>query len=181
MNNQEVWKDVIGYEGLYQVSSLGRVKSLGRKKGAGSGNKFRPVILMKTNATSKDGYIRVSLCLKGISKSHKIHKLVAINFLGHVPCGMDIVVDHIDCNKQNNQVSNLQLISNRENATKDRHKNKNKISKYVGVGLDKRRNKWRAYISIEGKQTSIGYFKTETEANLAYLNKRNELCALGKL
>ena len=177
----EIWKDIPGYEGLYQVSNLGRVKTLGRKKGVGTGNKERHSFIMKSTSTSKDGYIRISLCKLGVKKSFKIHHLVAIAFLGHVRCGMLKVVDHKDNNKLNNSASNLQIVTNRINTSKDRLLNKNKKSRYIGVGFDKRRSKWRSYIRVNGKQTFIGYFNTEEEAYMSYKNKVEELCYNGIL
>ena len=81
MKNQEVWKDVKNYEGLYQVSNLGNVKSL----------RFNKERILKTSL-SGIGYHKVSLCDVGLVKTHKIHKLVAIAFLDHTPCGFELVV-----------------------------------------------------------------------------------------
>ena len=80
-------------------------------------------------------------------KTHNIHQVVAIAFLNDIPDGRDIVVDHIDNNKLNNTVKNLQITAHRHNISKDR---KNKTSKYSGVCWDKRDKKWRATIRVSG-------------------------------
>jgi ribosomal protein L15E len=70
-------------------------------------------------------------------------------FLNHTPCGYKIVVDHIDNNiKTDNRLENLQLITQRENVSKDI---KNTSSKYIGVCWHKKAKKWRSSIQINGK------------------------------
>lgn len=94
----EIWKDVEGYEGLYQVSSEGRVKSLGN-------NKTRKEKILK-NCKDKDGYLYVLLCKEGKKKYFTIHRLVAKAFLSN-PNNL-LEVNHKDENKQNNCVENLE-------------------------------------------------------------------------
>jgi len=86
-------------------------------------------------------------------------------FLNHKPCGHKIVVDHIDNNKENDKLYNLQLISNRENTVKDTNRGS---SKYVGVSWHKHKNMWRTTIYIKGKNKHLGYFTDEKEASKAY-------------
>ena len=97
-----------------------------------------------------------------------VHQLVAMAFLGHVPCGHKIVVDHINHDKLNNRLENLQLITNRENCSKDV---KNKSSKYTGVSWDKARNKWVSQIKINGKTVPLGRYKCELVASIVYQKK----------
>ena len=154
---KEIWKDITGYEGKYMVSDQGRVKSL------------------KYNNTNKEkilkpsyhcnGYLIVSLCKDNKPKCIKVHQLVAMEFLGHTPCGMKVVVDHIDNNKTNNNLNNLQLISQRENSSKDR---KGGSSEYVGVSWRKDSCKWRSMIRINGKKKHLGFFTNELDASEAY-------------
>jgi len=169
MENLEIWKDIIGYEGLYQVSSFGRVKSLGGKIG-GKGAISKEKIL-KNNLDS-NGYYIVNLCKNSIQKTFKIHKLVAINFLGHIPNGFKIVVDHLNNDKTNNHVSNLQLISSRLNSSKDKKKGS---SKFTGVSWNKNNNKWVSHIRINGKSKYLGSFDNEIEASEAYQKALNEI------
>jgi len=152
----EIFKDVPGYEGSYQVSDLGRVKSL----------KFNREKILKPSVNNK-GYLCLNLCDKEKVKNVKIHQLVVMAFLNHAPDGtMKIIVDHIDNDKLNNRLSNLQLISVRENTSKDRKGS----SKYTGVCWSKNSNKWMSSIEINGKSKFLGYFDLEEEANKYYQN-----------
>lgn len=162
----EVWKTIDGYED-YQVSNLGRVKSLIKHNGINER-------ILKAGVNSR-GYLSVVLQKNSKSKSFRVHVLVAMMFHSHKPDGTHkVVVDHIDNNKLNNRADNLQLITNRENASKDR---KGGTSKYVGVQFDKERKKWKSYIYFINRHIFIGRFETEIEASNAYnkaLNQINE-------
>lgn len=173
MNNQkEVWLPIKGYKGLYEVSNLGRVKSLERFMNNMFGTKSKiKERFLKFNPDG-GGYLNCRLYKNGIAKTFKIHKLVAIAFLNHVPNGMSIIVDHIDNDKLNNSLENLQLISNRENLSKDR---KGGTSKYVGVSLATGRKTWVAMIRINDKNKNLGYYKTELEASNAYKKELNKI------
>lgn len=164
----EIWKDIKGYEGLYQVSNLGNIKSLERKaKHFRGGDLIVKEKLLKLNKDST-GYFAVGLSKNGIVKSHKVHQLVVNEFLNHKPNGHNIVVDHINNIKIDNRLENLQLISHRENSSKDK---KGYSSKYVGVCWNKNLNKWMSSVQINGKIKHIGYFISEYDAHLAYQNK----------
>ena len=154
---KEIWKDIPGYEGLYQVSSEGRVKSL-KRKGVGQDRILKP-------SDNGRGYYQSCLVKDKKIKTIQVHQLVAMAFLGHTICGMKVVVDHIDNNKSNNNLNNLQLISCRENLSKDK---KGGSSKYVGVTWHKPRNKWRSMIRINGKNKHLGLFTNELDARDAY-------------
>ena len=160
---EEIWKDVPEYEGLYQVSDWGKVKSL----------KFQKERILKLTSDC-NGYYHCSLWSNGNRKTFTVHILVAIAFLNHKPNGYNIVVDHINNLKIDNRLENLQLISHRENISKDR---KGGSSRYVGVYWHKAANKWHAKIGVEGKQKHLGYFFNEIEAAQAYkyaLNKQSK-------
>lgn len=163
---KEVWKNINGYDGAYQISNSGKVKSFKRnKKGA----------ILKS-ANDGRGYLTVGLSKKGVQETCRIHVLVAIYFLNHKQNGkQDIVVDHIDNDKLNNNLSNLQLITNRKNTSKDR---KGGNSKYVGVFYYKYTKRWMAHITINNKKKHIGYFSSELEAHEAY---QSELKKIEKL
>ena len=155
----EEWRDVRGYEGVYKVSSLGRIKSIGN-------NQARKEKILKGNINSK-GYLFVTLCLQGCRKQRTIHQVVAMTFLNHNPNGHKVVVDHVDNNKTNNSIYNLQVITARLNVSKDRL---DKTSKYTGVCWHKAGRKWYAQIRIEGKTKYLGSYKSEFRAHLAYQN-----------
>lgn len=95
----EEWRDIEGYEGLYQVSNLGRVKSLRDKN-----NKERELILKPK--IMRNGYLKVDLCKNGKQKTFTVHRLVATVFISN-PKNFP-VVNHKDENKLNNNVSNLE-------------------------------------------------------------------------
>jgi hypothetical protein len=90
--------------------------------------------------------------------------LVAMAFLNHKPCGHKLVVDHIDNNPLNDRLYNLQVITHRQNCSKD----KKGTSKYTGVTWEKRINKWKAHIRINSKLKYLGYFTDELKAANAY-------------
>ena len=177
MNNTEVWKDIPNYEGIYQVSNLGNVKSLSRKMKKGNAIFFSNEKILKPiiKGPSYSMYYSINLYKieRGKPKTMKVHVLVAQVFLGHNPDGTHrICVDHINNNPLDNRLENLQLISHRENLSKDK---KNKSSKYTGVSWDKTANKWRSQIRIENTRIYLGCFADEHDAHLAYQNKLNEI------
>lgn len=154
---KEEFRDVPCYEGIYQVSDLGNVKSL----------KYSKERILKSGTTSH-GYLIVVLTKNNIKYSKTIHSLVAQCFLNHTPCGYKIVIDHINDNKADNRLENLQIITQRENACKTQGRY---TSKYKGVSWHKNKNKWIASIQINGKQIYLGYFNSEDEASNVYQNK----------
>ena len=157
----EIWKDIPNYEGVYQVSNLGRVKSLLFNK-----EKIRKISL------DNKGYASIALHNKNIKRKFKIHQLISMAFLGHIPCGHKLVIDHINNNPLDNSIKNLQIISTRENCSKDKI---NKSSKYTGVTWSKKCNKWLASIRISDKRKHLGSFSNEYDAHLAYQKALSEL------
>ena len=150
----EIWKDIKEFEGIYQVSNLGNVKSL----------KFGKERILKAGKDSS-GYLLVTLRKDGVSKSKRVHQLVAIAFLNHIPCGHKLVVNHIDFDKSNNNVSNLEVVTNRENTNLKHLKSS---SKYTGVTWHKRNKKWQSFITINNEYLYLGSFDNELEASEAY-------------
>lgn len=90
---KEIWKDIEGYEGVYHVSNLGRVKRVATNR----------VLQPYRN---KVGYLLVYLCKNGKRKTHRIHRLVAQSFIPNQENKPE--VNHLDENKSNNMVSNLE-------------------------------------------------------------------------
>lgn len=105
---KEIWKSVKGYEGIYEISSFGRVKSLGRK---GSGASIKDRILKPGLSTS--GYLFYNLCINNNPKIHQAHRLVALHFIPNPENKKE--VNHIDADKHNNFVDNLEWATPSEN------------------------------------------------------------------
>ena len=104
--NKEIWKDVKGYEGKYQVSNLGRIKSIKFK----NGNQEKILKL-----TDCKGYKIIRLCKDGIVKSFKVHRLVAQAFIpnyNNMP-----IINHINGIKNDNNVENLEWCTYSHNET----------------------------------------------------------------
>jgi len=140
------YKQIPGYPN-YGITKLGEVKNFE------TGRTFRGHLHKKT------GYYQTTLK----RKSYGIHVLLAMTYLGHVPCGYEIVVDHKNTLRFDNRLENLQLITNRENVNKDK---KDRISKYPGVTLC--RGRWVSRIWINGKRKNLGSFSLEIQAHEAY-------------
>ncbi len=109
--SKEVWKDIKGYEGLYQVSNIGRVKSLPKEWVFGNGGICKHYGLILKDADSC-GYRHVSLCKNGKVKTHNIHRLILLSFLGE----SDLQVNHINGDKSDNRLENLEYCTPSENA-----------------------------------------------------------------
>ena len=107
----EIWKDIPGYEGFYQASSKGQIKSLSRvvRHNLGGDKIINERIL--NGYVNKYGYKRVELSKRGHSKQYSEHRLVALAFLGE----SDLTVNHIDGNKLNNNIENLEYLSIADN------------------------------------------------------------------
>ena len=160
----EIWKNITGFEKHYQISNFGSVKSLQRKK-------VLEDKILKQNIDGR-GYYVVNLSLKGEYKTHQVHKLVAKEFLNHESKGFSKIIDHKDNNPLNNHVDNLQIITVRENTSKDKI---NGSSKFVGVSWNKRAKKWMSSIRIKGKLKYLGYFDDEIKASKAYQKELEKL------
>ena len=152
----EVYKPIPGYKGSYEVSNFGNVKSLKGKL---------PKVLVPI--LNKWGYLQVSLCQNSIKKVYTIHQLVAITFLNFIPNGHVKVINHINFNRTDNRLENLEIVTNRENCNMQHLKS---TSNYTGVSFRKDRNKWAAEIKINKKKIKLGHYLTEHEAHLAYQN-----------
>lgn len=141
----EIWKDVIGYEGMYGVSDFGRVM------------RIRTGRILKHNLIY--GYPNVALSKNGKMRSKKIHTLVTESFIDSNYRSRKLVVNHKDFNKENNHLSNLEIITQRENSNK---KHITSSSKYTGVYF--KQDKWSSQILASGKRIYLGVFESEKEA-----------------
>ena len=101
----EIWKDVVGYEGIYQVSNCGRVKSLAR-------NYRHNERVLKLNIKT-NGYLQAHLCRDGKTKWFHVHRLVADAFIPKIDgC---TIINHKDNDRQNNNVENLEWTTQKDN------------------------------------------------------------------
>ena len=105
---KEIWKDIKGFEGLYQVSNLGRVKSLERIDALGHRLKEK---ILKPRIDGR--YYQVCLCKQSIKKNYRVHRLVWEAFNGQIPEGLQ--VNHINEVKTDNKLENLNLMTCKEN------------------------------------------------------------------
>lgn len=109
----EIWKDIEDYEGLYQISNLGRVKSLERKiKRRNDRIQTVKERILKLNL-DKEGYHTVKLHKEGKGKNFKVHRLVALAFISNPDNKLE--VNHIDGIKTDNKVTNLEWNTRNEN------------------------------------------------------------------
>ena len=168
---KEIYKDIPNYEGMYQSSNLGNIRSLDRVVvGVNNVHQYRKGKVLKPSRNS-DGYLMVTFVKDSVRKTNTIHQLVMSAFKNHIPNGKKgLVIDHINNIKTDNNINNLQLLTMRENTVKSLNKG---LSKYIGVG--KKGKKWCARITINGIREYLGTFTNEYDAHLAYQNKLKEL------
>jgi hypothetical protein len=124
----EIWKDIKGYEGFYQISNKGRVKSLSRYRNNHQGQQEVKEKILKPFISN--GYYRVTLRNDGHGKKYYIHRIVASEFLNLRDYSDKYQVDHIDNNRLNNDVENLQIITQAENIKKQMLNMLNNFDKY---------------------------------------------------
>lgn len=172
LNDSEQWKNIDGYDGLYEVSNTGHLRnSRGR---------------VLTAHAQNSGYMQITLYPKvGPRTKYLMHRLVATTFIPN-PDGKP-QVNHIDGNKQNNHVSNLEWSTVSENILHARATGLNpynnptlgkkigKTSSYHGVGYDKQRQKWYSAVRVNGVNHMQRRFITEIAAAMHYDNILDEL------
>lgn len=113
LNKDEIWKEIPNYEGKYHVSNFGRIKSIGWDRVRSLGRRtVRLDKILKTHIT-KFGYERVELNKNGVGKKFVVHRLVALVFVDNPENKPE--VNHIDGNKLNNFVENLEWNTSKEN------------------------------------------------------------------
>lgn len=158
---KENWKDVVDYEGLYQVSNLGKVRGLRVVTREGE----RITGWEKKTGLNGKGYRMCTLSKNGKSKSKLVHRLVAESFLEVVK--EKEYVDHIDGNKLNNRLDNLRWCTMIENSHYHYENNNRYNSKHLGVTVNK-----DGYVGItmrvDGVSHSLHGIKTEEEAKVIY-------------
>ena len=166
---EEIWKSIAGYEGLYEVSNLGRVRSIDRYVNAGGTMNEDRMSLKKGKilncSPTKRGYTRVNLSVNSKIKQEYIHRLVAIAFLDKIDGKLN--VNHINGNKEDNRVCNLEFVNQRENILHAKIYTMNKNCPFVSYL--KKFNRYESSIIINGKAVKLGRFKTEEDAFNSYV------------
>tara|TARA_R110002167_G_C12366771_1_gene623723 strand:+ start:37 stop:594 length:558 start_codon:yes stop_codon:yes gene_type:complete len=163
---KEIWKDIKDYEGIYQVSNTGKIKSLEREVYHSRHGTINLKEKLKQFTKHKDGRFQVTLSFEGVNKMKMVSNLVAEHFKSTTEI-RDCII-HLDKNNSNNNVDNLKYVTRRDVAFIRESKSKYKTSKKFGVWFEKSKNRYRASITMKGKQKTLGTFKTEKEASEAY-------------
>lgn len=157
---KEIWKDIEGFEGYYQVSNLGRVRSVDRvvTQFNGWANAKRPTKgRIRTITKQTQGYSQVGLCKNGVQKSYRLNRLVAKAFVPNPD--NKLYVNHIDGNKDNNRADNLEWVTNSENIM---HAYKNGLLKHWQkpvLQIDDNGNVVAEYESIKQAADTLGCSK----------------------
>lgn len=154
--NKEIWKDISGYEGLYQVSNLGRVKRLEWKRfSLGKWQTIKEKILKQTISTT--GYWHISLNKNGKHYTYKVHRLVAEAFIpnpDNLPC-----INHKDNNPLNNNVKNLEWCTYKYNNNYGNHNEKLRQSRLGKKASEEAKQKMR---NASPKRLSVQCIETKT-------------------
>lgn len=167
----EIWKDIPEFEGHYQVSNLGRVRSIRTSQGT-----YRE--RLKKTYLDRNGYENIDLFKQNKQHKHLVHRLVAKAFLPNPSNKPNI--NHKDAVKHNNVLLNLEWCTQSENLIHASENNlidkeacrkrmigtkwKNANSRYHNVSYDKSRDKWKASIKVNKKTVGQKRFNTEIEA-----------------
>lgn len=159
----ETWRPIKGYENNYEISNFGRIKSICREGTAGGLRKL---------TENKDGYYQIMLCKEGDQRSFLVHRLVFEAFNGNIPEGLEI--NHIDENKKNNSICNLEVVTHTENV---RH----------GTGIErsaKTMKEKKYFCKAVGQYTTSGQllatFYSLAEANEATKVNKGNICSCCK-
>ena len=158
----EIWKNIKGYEGRYQVSSLGRVKSLKRVVIKCNGVKQRTKGRTLKLKTLNNGYLEITLYTNQSPEFRLIHRLVMETFM----YPSELHVNHIDGVKTNNMLDNLEYVTHLKNC--NHHSLVLKKQTKYGVYLNKKLKKWITQISINNRAKYLGCFTDKEEAYQAF-------------
>lgn len=153
--DENEYKDIPGFNGTYKIDRSGEVVSTryGWK-------------VMKFSYTGA-GYPMVALrAVPNVQKSYYIHRLMYITYIGVIP--VDREIDHINKVKTDNRLENLRLVTKSQNQWNTGKRGKNKSSKFLGVSLESRLNKWVAEIRQNKFHKYLGSFDSEVKAAAAY-------------
>ena len=153
----EIWKDIEGYEGIYQVSNLGRVRTIHGE--------------IKHQSTNRDGYNQVSLTKGGKTTSHGIHRLVALSFVdGYEP---ELVVNHKNEIKNDNRAANLEWCTRSYNTTYNDSQRKGRDKTTTRTPIDEKRKSLGSQLRELRKIAGMSVYNAAQIAGISesYLNR----------
>lgn len=162
---EEIWKDIKDYEGLYQISNLGNVKRVQHKRY--DRNQTLKEKRIKVIFPQNKSYPYFSLCKNGVAKNHHLHRVIATAFIdnpNNYPC-----INHIDGNKQNNCLDNLEWCSYSHNNKEACRLKLNCGTAKTTLQFDKQGNLIKEWFSTR---------QAEKELNIA--NGKISACCIGK-
>ena len=164
----EVWKPVPGYEGYVEASNLGRIKCLPRMNRNGrliKGGIRKP-------QENGNGYKFVVISMDMKKNKEYVHRLVCSAFYGE----SDLWCDHLNGQRGDNRIENLEFVTSRENVVRGSicRKNKKGTSKYPGVHFDKRKQKYVTHKRFKLKGYNLGIYQNEEDAYKAYKEVETE-------
>ena len=159
----EIWKDVKDYEGTYQVSNLGRIRSLDRTVFASNGARFYSGKIIKQSIVKGTGYLSFAASIDGKVILLRVHREVMRAFKGD----SSLHVNHINGDKLDNRLENLEYVTQLRNTN---HYYSDLKDKKYGCFFDKESRKWVASISSKGVTRKLGYFDCKDEAHQAFYN-----------
>lgn len=164
---KEIWKSIRGYKGYYLISNFGRIYSI----------KSDTII---KNILRRTGYEEVGLSKNGKRKKYRVHRLVARTFIGPIRKGY--VVNHIDENKANNRVDNLEIVTQKENLRHGtvQRRISDKLSKAL-ILTKISNNESSIYRNASEASCSFGYKKGTIASVICKANKVNKttICLKG--
>ena len=168
-NMEEIWNDIPDFENQYQVSDLGRIKSLDRVVIYSDGRKYYYKSKIIKPSTINSGYNVARLYVNGVCKSILIHRLVWEAFNGEIPEGMQI--NHIDEDKTNNRLDNLNLMTCKENINYGTHNER----------VAKTQSKPVFQYNKQGELIKEWNGVREVEYTLGYFHNNISKCCKGKV
>lgn len=166
MTKQEIWKDIPEWEGLYQASTLGRIRSLDRTYIDSIGRCTTRKGRIRIPHINASGYYYTLMVEKERRLAKTYHRLVALTFIPNQQ--NKCCVNHKDGDKLNNRLDNLEWVTVRENSAHWIENSTTMSSNFPGVTLDKQTGLWAANIFLEDSNYYLGKYVNESEAKIAY-------------